>query len=122
MLKVVIGFALLIRVDIKRPIDPNRRFNNKVYNERIKNALKLKGPFITSSILINPARAVTRFSKNTLVKRTDSLLKKTSLREMGRVSRYSAVLSYSSLSRIFEESTIEKILPSTIIYITLFAA
>ena len=122
MLKVVIGFALLIRVDMKSPIDPNRIFNSKVYNERIINALMLKGPFITSSMLINPARAVTIFNKNTLVKRTDSLLKKISLRVMGRVSRYSAVLSYSSLSRIFEESTIEKILPSTIIYMTLLAA
>jgi hypothetical protein len=65
MLKVVIGFGLLISVDRKSPIAPNRKFSRKVYNDRIKNALMLKGPFLTSSIHIKPARAVTRFKRNT---------------------------------------------------------
>lgn len=114
MLKVVIGFGLLTRVDRKSPIAPNRIFSKRVYNDRIKNAFMLKGPFLTSSIQIKPARAVTRFNKNTLRESTASLLKKISLRVSGRVNRYSAVLLYSSLSRILEERTIAKILPSTI--------
>ena len=115
MLKVVIGFALLIRVEIKRPIDAKRIFSKSVYVERIKNDPMLKGPLLTSSMHINPAREVTRLSKNTFSERTASLLKKISLRVTGRVRRYSAVLLYSSLSRIFEERTMAKILPRTII-------
>jgi len=109
---VVIGFALFISVDIKRPIDPNRIFKSNVYRVRIRKAFILNGPLATSSMLINPASAVTRFSKNILIDNTDSLLIKISLLVIGRVRRYSAVLSYSSLSRILEDNTIEKILPA----------
>ena len=66
MLKVVMGFALFIRVERKRPVEAKRIFNKKVYIDRIKNAFILKTPFFTSSIHKNPASAVTKFSKNTL--------------------------------------------------------
>jgi hypothetical protein len=65
MLKVVIGFDLLTRVDRKSPIAPKSRFRNSVYSDRIKNALMLKGHFLTSSMHIKPAREVIRFNKNT---------------------------------------------------------
>ena len=67
MLKVVIGFDLFTIVDIKSPIAPNRKFSNSVYRERIKNALMLNGPFLTSSMLINPARAVIKFKRKTFM-------------------------------------------------------
>ena len=105
MLNVVIGFALLTTVERISPIAPNSIFSKRVKSDSIKNALTLKGPFFTSSMQINPAREVTRFNMSTLINTTDSLLKKISLRVSGRVSRYSAVLLYSSLSRIFEVST-----------------
>jgi hypothetical protein len=65
MLIVVTGLGLFTSVDIKIPIAPNKRFNSKVYNDRIKKALMLKGPFLTNSIHIKPAIAVTRFNKKT---------------------------------------------------------
>jgi hypothetical protein len=61
---------------------------------------------------MNPASEVTRFNINILSNRTASLLKKISLLVRGRVSRYSAVLLYSSLSRMFDESTIAKCSPA----------
>ncbi len=74
MLKVVIGLDLFTRVERNSPTAPKKIFNNKVYVDRIRNALMLKGPLLTSSIEINPARAVIRFNKNTLSVRTATLL------------------------------------------------
>ncbi len=55
---------------------------------------------------MNPAKEVTRFKNNILTRRTDDLLIKISLLVRGRVRRYSAVLLYSSFSRMFDASTI----------------